>query len=82
MQQFLQVILNNVKSNLNLVEGSKPKLLENNICQQFDIHNCGAYVAYFAKQRFTDQGQKAGDIMRANIGIHKITEIRKEMKLK
>lgn len=59
------------------------EIVQNKITQQFDVHNCGAFVACYAKNRFdTSQENPIGvEAINTSISYRDIQEIRSKMKI-
>lgn len=79
-------LLNGIKSILNKPDSGKAEnytIVQNTKSHQMDCHNCGAFVGYYAKERFKKENpSSAGKIFNTEISlIHDIHPIRNEMKI-
>lgn len=80
MMNLIQEIRNEIIREAKLSDLKELTFIENLDIHQSDIHNCGVFVAYYAKKRFLE-GLEAKNIMQNTISSREIKEIRKEMKV-
>lgn len=74
VKDFIDVVIKDVDDGEKAV--GDYEFVQNKIVHQLDIHNCGAYVAYYAQRRFKEnQSSMPTDICRC-----KITQIREDMR--